>query len=68
MRSQSMSVQYNHPPQYDHYIANNLWHVAHPPDKVSIDYREYPTELSDTLCHHSKLWSLPMLDEESFPF
>ena len=31
------------------------------------DYKEYPMERSDTLCHHSKLWSLPMLDEESFP-
>ena len=33
MRSQSNSVQYNHPSQYDNYILNNLWCVTHPPEK-----------------------------------
>jgi hypothetical protein len=67
MRKESNAVQYNHPPEYDRYIARNLWSITHLDEEITIDYKEYLTELLDTLCHHSNLWSLPMLDEEFFP-
>jgi hypothetical protein len=35
--------------------------------KRVIDYREYPTEICDTLRHYSELWSLPTSYEEAFP-
>jgi hypothetical protein len=67
MRRESNSVQYNHPPKYDPYTTRNLWSITHPGKEIIIGYKEYPTEFLDILCHYSKLWSLPMLDEESFP-